>query len=121
MNGYFANTANSDVVQPPISFESPKETLNTASPVVDSFPFLGFREQSLLVGGIYLDDWLCPVLVFNDKPQFLTAVASITNNVVWIKPAIGESRLAENTGGNTDIAQTSTRDIGSYSENRLID
>jgi hypothetical protein len=73
------------------------------------------------VGGIYLDNWFSPILMFNDGPQLLAAVASITNNVVWIKPAIGESRLGENTGGNTDIAQTSTRDIGSYSENRLID
>ena len=121
MNSHFTNAENSHVVQSPISLKSPKKAFNTASPVVDSFPFLGFREQSLLVGGIYLDDWLCPVLVFDNKSQFLTAIASVTNDIVRVESAIGESRLAENTGGNTDIAQTSTRDIGSYSENRLID
>ena len=121
MNGCFANTANGDVVQSSVSLKSAEKTLNRAAPIVDSLPFLGFGKQRLFVSRIHFDNWFSPVLMFNDKSQFLTAIGSITNHIVRVESPIGEPRLAENTGGNTDIAQTSTRDIGSYSENRLID
>jgi hypothetical protein len=35
MNGYFAKTTDSNVIQTSISFEPPKQTFNTASPVLD--------------------------------------------------------------------------------------
>lgn len=121
MNGYFAKPADGDIIQTPVSLQPTENTLNRASSAVDCSPFLGLREQCLFVSRIHFDNWLSPILMFDNKPQFLTAVASITNDVVRIESTTGISRLGENTGGNTDIAQTSTRDIGNYSENRLID
>lgn len=45
VNGYFANVANSDAIQSPVSFEPGKETLNGGSPVVEGLPFLSFGGQ----------------------------------------------------------------------------
>ena len=47
MNSYFSNTANSDIIQSPVAFESTEKAFNRASPIIEGFPFLGFNEQSL--------------------------------------------------------------------------
>ena len=114
MNSYFANTANGDVIQTPISFESPKKTLNRATPIVGSLPFLSFREQRLGVCPIDLNNWFGSILPSNKLPQVLAAVASITYHVLRAKLAMSESGLAKNTAGCSDIGETRSRDIGNY-------
>ena len=114
MNSYFLDTADSNVIQSPISFESTKETLNRASSAIDSFPFIGFGEQGFLMCRVYFDDRLCPVLALNKLSQLITAIASITNNILRMKFAIGESCLTENTTGNTSIMGRTSANIGSY-------
>ena len=70
---------------------------------------------------IYFDNRFGPILLLDDLPQLLAAIASITDNILRVESTTGVSRLTKDASSNTDIAQTSTRDIGSYSENRLID
>ena len=49
MNGYFLNTANSNIIQSPITFESTEKTLNGGSPIIEGFPFLSSGELPLFV------------------------------------------------------------------------
>ena len=43
MNGYYLNKADGNTIQSPVALESTKKTLDRASPIVDSFPLIGFR------------------------------------------------------------------------------
>ena len=38
MNSYFLNTANSNIIQSPITFESTEKTLNRTTPIIESLP-----------------------------------------------------------------------------------
>lgn len=116
MNSYFANTANGDVIQSPVSFKPSEKTLNTASPIIDGLPFLSFREQRLGVCPIDLNNWFGSILASNKLPQVLAAVASITYHVLWAKLTVGESSLTKNTAGYSDIGKACSRDIGNYRE-----
>ena len=49
MNGYFLNTADSNIIQSPVTFESTKKALNRGAPVIEDFPFLSFGELPLFV------------------------------------------------------------------------
>ena len=97
MNRNFLNTANSNVIQSPITFEPTEKTLNRASSIIDSLPFLCLIKQRFLMTWIYLNNWLCSVLAINKVPQLTATIASVTNNIFRMELAIGESRLAENS------------------------
>ena len=56
MNGYFLDTANSNIIQSPVTFESAEKALNRASPVINCLPFLCPGEQSLLMSWVYLNN-----------------------------------------------------------------
>jgi len=78
VNGYLANTANRDVVQPSVSFESPEEMLYGSSPIVDKLPFPRFGWQSLLGSRILFNNRLSRVLAF-----MALAFPETPRNCVW--------------------------------------
>ena len=42
MNGYFLNTADSNIIQSSITFESTERVLNRATLIIDDMPLFGF-------------------------------------------------------------------------------
>ena len=63
MNGYLTLTADSDVVETPVSFESTEKTFNGTAPVIESLPFLSLNKQRFLVSLVDFNDWLGRALV----------------------------------------------------------
>ena len=72
MNGYFLNTANSDIIQSPMAFKSTKEPFDSCAPAIEGFPFLSFNKQVSFVPRIYFNNWLGTILASNKVSQFLT-------------------------------------------------
>jgi len=114
MDSYFVPTANSNIIQTPVTFEPTKQALNRTTPVIDSFPLGSLNKQGFLVGFVDFNDWLCSVLAYNKLSQFLAAVASITNNVLWAKLTIGKPSLTEDTASHTSVVDRGSGNIGSY-------
>ena len=114
MNRDLIFTADSDIIQSPVAFQSAKKSLNRCSSIIDSLPFLSFRKQRFLVGWIYLNDWLGFVLAFDEKPQFSAGIASIANNILRTEFTISKPSLTQNTTSNSAIVGRTSRNISSY-------
>ncbi len=101
MNRDFVFTANSDIIQSSIAFQSSKNSLNRCPSIIESLP-------------IDLNDWYCSILSLGKPPQFTTTISCISNNIFRTEFAIGKSSLAQNTTGNSHITGRASCNIGSY-------
>jgi hypothetical protein len=88
MNSYLTDTANSYIVQSPITFEHCKKAFSTYALAVDCSPFICLREQCLLLCPIDFNYRLRSVLPPNHHSQFFTAVIRITDDVIGMKSGI---------------------------------
>jgi hypothetical protein len=114
MDSYFAKTANINVIQPPITFEPSEDSLNRGSSAVYPLPFISLSEQVFLMSGIHFDNRLCSILLLDKLSELLATIPSIGNDILWAKPYVSVSCIAEDTAGNTTIVNRSVGNIRGY-------
>ena len=102
-------STSSECIQPSVPLESPVQPLNSHTPIVDRLPLwclhrIGYRLSMTKVG---VDDWLCPVLSFNQPPQLSTGVGRITDNKLRMELGVGETSLTEYVGSPLGVMDVS--------------
>ena len=114
MDSYLLHTANSNIIQSPVTFEPTEQALNGTASVIESLPFLSLNKQGFLMTLIDFNDWLRPVLPPYKPSQFVATIASIADNILRMEFTMCNSCLTKNTTSDSDVMERSTTNIGSY-------
>jgi len=113
MNTHLEATTDVYMVQPPEILQSPIETFDANAAIVDALPFwrLDGTGGSLLVAGIWIDNWLRSVLPFDVVPKGVAGVSGVADYIVGMEFAGDEPSLAQQGRGPCDISHLKQVDI----------
>jgi hypothetical protein len=97
MNFNLVDPTHSETVQLPMRLETGKYPLYASASVIDGLPFriLWIRLYGPFVGWMSLDNRRCVVLPPDQVPNPLTAIGSISNDILGMEPVVDPTSLVQ--------------------------